>query len=607
MSDPIRLIPPEGIADQAAASDTKTPFVPTGVMRNVRPIGKDAKRRWSVRPGLQPTHANALPGPIQGIGEIAVASGQVLAPAGTRIITKGRAVVDPTGATGVRGSFFFVHPTRGLAAQLRDPDPTYETWSGVKAAWDSNKLGGHPSNGAGTTNGEKDYGGSIGVRRVARLLYWTSPTGTTPQSTVRPTVQWTALLEDKAPGGLISDNPWQLIVRALVVFSPFVYVAAGPYIMVFAAENIPGAGIAAGDYLTRYNVDGWATAIQDMCVEFRAETAGPTPNSPFAGIGNRPFLKVAYTGTPAVTGAVTTGDYNAGFFARTGIAEFAIQPQTPLDSLVPIVTPFGAETRENSGDWRVTALTPTGRGRHILAIDTFKGVLADPARGVSRTLSPVVWPDARPLFMVTTNDGLGYNGEPPNGPVYVNCAQIRASDLEAGKAAPTALPDAVKWTTDVFGNSRKTNWQGTNWYNDIYHTTAGLLDPNRGYGPETSLQAIACDDNRGNIIVGGSVVNGINIYNLNGADGTVFNYKNLGEMIPQHGIRFDRVHDRVVVIVIRNNAWPGASGRYAQLLWLHPDTLDVTNHFDLGVSGCDPRGVAVSDAGWVALATEYVP
>jgi hypothetical protein len=67
---------------------------------------------------------------------------------------------------------------------------------------------------------------------------------------------------------------------------------------------------------------------------------------------------------------------------------------------------------------------------------------------------------------------------------------------------------------------------------------------------------------------------------------------------------FDRRSDRVVAVTPRNNAWAGAAGAYAIVFWLNPDTLAITNTFDLGASGLDARGVAVNEAGWAAVVTE---
>lgn len=605
-----RLVPPlAGVGDQSAVVDTDALTCPPSALRNQRIVtGPDNRRRMGVRPGLATFLASAVSGPIQAMNVVPVATGATLEPVSSGLVTTGEPVVDPTGATGYRGCLFFVHPTRGVAAQLRDPNASYNTWPARNVAYSSNELGDYRTTGAFCTEGEIDYGGSIGLRKVVRLHYFTSNTGgDVSDAPILPTIQWSVTIEDKEPGGLLAADPWQIISQSVVVYEPFVFVSAGVWVYVYAAHDIPGAGIAAGQYIKRYDMRGWAWSVDLLRIIYRANRPGPQTTGPLSGYGNVPRLLVAYTGTPVVSGPVTSSTNAEGAYYRAAIAEYSINFTNPTDPLGHIASMFGQESVEGSRDWRTTALRTTGRGRRILDMAGPTGLWADPLTGVLRTKNQFVWPVAHPLFLATTNDGFGPNslaGNRPDGSGgYANGHQIRASDLGT---PGTALPDAIKWTREIDANSLKRERPtGSGWLNDIFHEPYTGLNPNRGYGPECSLNAVCFGDNNGNVYFGGSVVNGRCVYNCDGTDGTVFATQNLGDMVIRSGMVYDRTTDRLVAITPRNNAWAGATGQ-AFLFWMNPDTLAITNTFDLGASGIDPRAVAVNRAGWVAVATEYL-
>lgn len=616
-----QLLPPNaGVVDQVERVNTPPNAAPPQAMRNVRPvIGKDGVRRMGRRDGLEVVAQFGAP--IQEIGVVPVPSAATFQPTGSRLLTQLEPIIDPTGGSGYSGSLFFMRPSAtgtgiDFAAQLDDPDATYSAWNGSRVAWSDNETGSQRTSGAWTTIGEKSYGGSIGLRRCARLMYWTSPTGAIADGeSPRPTVMWSALMEDRLPNALSGSNPdpYPIIPRKIVVYEPFVFVCAGPWVYVYATNDIPSRGITAGQYIERIDMRGWAWAIEDMEVTYRATRAGTTAAGNTSGFGNQPCLLIAYTGTPGILGPVTSDTYKEGSFFRSGIAEYVINPAITLPSgtvstLVFQRSRFGADETtdtfgEGSLDFRTRNLTPSGRGRRVLDMCVPKGTNSDPEVGRVGTKNSNVWPVANPAYCATTNDGYGRNasaGNIPNGDGgYFNAFQIRASDLSTNP-----LANAVYWRREIDGNSiKRLHESGLGTYNDIWYNNASTI-PNSGNGPEASLNACTFDDNRGNVIFAGTPSNGFNIYNCDGDNGTVFNRNNLGALVPQHGLAFDRRSDRVVAVTPRNNAWAGAAGAYAIVFWLNPDSLVITNTFDLGASGLDARGVAVNEAGWAAVVTE---
>ena len=615
-----RLVPPfGGVGDQSAAVDADALVAPPTAMRNVRLVTQpDGRLRMGPRPGLSTFLLSGLAGSVQAIGLVPVATGATLTATDAGRIVGGETVDDPTGATGYRGCVFFVRPRAtgevDVGAQLRDPNATYQTWNAREVKFSSNELEDYRTTGAFITEGTIDYGGLIGVRKVNRIHYFRSPTGRTPDEPFTPEILWSAMIEDKEPGGVLPADPWDIISQSVVVYEPFVFVAAGIWVYIYAAEDIPGAGFAAGDYIARITMRNWAWSVDLLRVVYRANRAGPQPSGPQSGYGNSPRLLIGYNGSPTIGGAVTSDTNREGAYYRAAIAEYIIKKTTPTMPLEHVASLYGQDQIEQAvaagdkGDWRTNRLTGTGRGRRILDFSLPQGTNDDPTVGVIGTKNQLVWPVANPLYLATTNDGFGPNSAAGNRPDgsggYFNGHQIRCNDIGTPGAA---IPDAIKWTREIDGNSiRRERPTASGWFNDIYHQPTTGLDPNRGYGPECSLNAVAFGDTNGNVYFGGSLVNGRCVYNCDGTDGSVFNTKSLGEMVIRGGLAFDRVTDKLIAITPRNNAWPGSASAYAFLFWLDPNTLAITHKFDLGASGIDPRAVAVNRAGWVAVATEYL-
>lgn len=112
-------------------------------------------------------------------------------------------------------------------------------------------------------------------------------------------------------------------------------------------------------------------------------------------------------------------------------------------------------------------------------------------------------------------------------------------------------------------------------------------------------------------MLGGSVVNGYNLYCVAGDNGAERWKTSLGATIPQNCMDWDQANGLIVVAGTRNTGWfasPGVAGpgTNKHLWWINGASGAVVFSYDLGAAGIDARGVSVNRAGWCAYVTEYV-
>ena len=614
--------PNAGVTDAVGFDELPPNACPAHAARNVRfQAGPDQAKCLVSRSGLARYVEQYLPGAVQAVTFIALAAGTTFTPGEVLSMTGGYAV--PTSdSSSPSGCVFFVHPRQGLSVSMSDPDTVnYPNPRGGPVAFSDNLLGNSGAAyaaGASCMHDEKTYG--IGDRTVVRLHYFTYTGGNDPfANPIRTNIEWSVTIEDKAPGGAVPGDPANLDATAVVVFEPYVIVAANGYLHVYAAIDIPASGVTAGDYLAR--VDSRSRGydfIQAMCFTYRATTATDDVTGATSGIGNFPHINVAFRGKTAVGGPVSATTYSHGAYKRSAISEYAILASTPTTPLQLLDCRYGQDTSvDASGDWRSDLLEEDGtRGRLIYHMAAWKGVLPASTTGTGRTLPDFVYPTQRPLFVAMSNTGFGgAAGENADGSTgYKTIVQLRANDLTLtplGDPSQTPPLDAVEpiwFAVDPWNSSRKEDWQGLGtMFNDLPYDETLVVDPDNGMGIEPSHSAVALDSNTGNLWVAGRVIRGANVYRCDGNNGAVFSTTNVGGLVPVGCMAFDKAFNRVVVGTERNTSWTGSSGRNAHLVWVDAASGEPDEVFDLGKVGVKTRSLAVNAAGWVAFSTfDYV-
>lgn len=483
------LVPPyRGVGDQRPYCKTPGDSVPPDAERNVRRhASSDGVDRIGPRFGLTKA-AGSLPGSVQRLLAVGVAAGATFSTGTAITLTGGAQIPNPTGDDTTRGCCFFVHPTLGLAAQLEVPGGTYTTSPGLCVAFsDNTDTEDYVANGAFCAKATKAYGGAIGSKTISLLSYWTSTTGTqTGGAPIRPQIAWTSEIEDKAPGGSVAVGALSMEARAVVVYEPYVLVAVNKYVYVFASQDIPAASVVAGQYLKRYDMNGWAWSVEALTFTYHFTHRDTPYVNPDSYQGNSPHMQVWYRGTPTISGPVTTSTYSEGSYFRSGMALFQIDPDNPTEPLVWKPNELPEDGDEGSRDWRFNYISTAKRGRVPFCFKGWKGRLRETDGSGTRTLPPYIIPDRLPFFGVTTNDGFGPNDTvPPNGGNgYFNAFQLRYD--------PSGVFDNdenwVWWKINQ--NSRFSNWLASGWYNDIPFAANG------DWAGESSLTSVALEHAR---------------------------------------------------------------------------------------------------------------
>lgn len=610
--------PNAGVTDAVGFEELPPNACPPHAARNVRyQAGVDGVKRLSSRPGLAKYLSQPLPGAVQAVGFLALAAGTTFSPGELLDMTGGYAV--PTGdSSSPAGCVFFTHPRQGLAVSMSDPDTAnYPNPRGGPVAFSDNEVGGYATV-AVCMHDEKTYG--IGDRTIIRLHYCTYTGGDDPfANPIRTNIEWSATIEDKAVGGVVPADPTNLEATAVVLYEPYVIVASNGYLHVYAAVAIPASGITAGQYLAR--VDSRSRGydfIQAMCFTYRATTGTSEVDGADSGIGNFPYINVAFRGKTAIEGPVTDNTYSNGAYKRSAISEYAIRADLPATPLQYVECRYGTdESVDDSGDWRTDLLEEDGiRGRLVYHMAAWKGILPTTEGGTGRTLPDFVYPTQRPLFIAMSNTGFGGDaGQLADGSTgYKTIVQLRGNDLTLTPLGdPTQTPplDDVnpQWfAVDPWNSSRKEDWQGLGtMFNDLPYDETLAIDPDNGVGIEPSHTAVALDPNTGNLWVAGAMIRGANIYRCDGNNGAVFSTTNVGEIVPVGCMAFDKAFNRVVVGMERNSTWETAGGRNAHLVWIDAATGLPEEYFDLGIASVQTRALSVNRAGWVVFSTfDYV-
>jgi len=607
-AETVELFPPyDGISQ--AQPDAKMPPLscPADAIRNMRLQRlPDGRRMMQSRYGRKDVYNRSFGGAIMGLHCLSVAAGLTFQVGDSRLLLGGAQVEDQTGSTTRLGCCFFLHPTRGFAAQFRDPDTgNYPSADCHAIAFSSNEVDGYHTSGAFCTVVSKAYGGAIGNKTITRVHYWTSlEGGEAGGAAIDPDIEWTAELEDIDPGGTVAVGANPIAAVSVIVYEPFVIVAAARYLYVFAAETV--GSYAPGDYIKRYDINHWSWTVDDLEFSYKGTEANPdTTGATDTARGNAPWLHAAYFGVPNVTGPVTTNTRKEGGYYRSAVADFQIRPDTPDEPLEWVQSRFGPDTTENSKDFRTNTFNGGVRGRRIMGMAAMHGVLPDEDGAGTRTLGSFVGTGSRPLFLVTTNTGLGPTGENPDGTGgYANWFQLRADDLSM-----TPLSDAVFASREVpDAASLKRNWQTSGYYNDIPIDFDGAVDPDNGFGFEATLTSVVCDSVRGDVWVAGIRHNDYSVRGLDGATGAVYWQVDTGGIVPRRCLAHDRANGLIVAVGERNTAWEGSGGDDAMVWWIQANPFEAaairyTHDFGVAKNG---RCVAVNRAGWVALGTDFI-
>lgn len=353
-----------------------------------------------------------------------------------------------------------------------------------------------------------------------RITLWNATTGA---------VVWSTLLQDKDPGGSLASPPFPIYANSVRVYSTFTYVTGGPWLFVLRTSD--------GAYLKRYNIDGWAWEVQDARVR---------PDNKLA---------VLFKGTSAVQGPVTASSYSAGSYFRSAVALYTVNSDTSVNGTPLTLAQYGAKL--DSGDanyedhphFRLSeklGRSPRGMAPFALAVGS----------------------DGR-VFFGGTNTGFGpTDASPPDGTRgYSTVGCISAGTSTA----------ALVWEADT--DSRRENWIGTGWYNDIPYDAYGGWIPGREDAP--GVNGLAVDGDGDVYAVGRLNAAGYNVFKLRGTDGAQVWKTHIGGLAHQHGVWYDTFSGLVTVVGVANDDYPDAGGQYAHLWRFNPSSGELVSTFYL--------------------------
>lgn len=602
-------IPTGGVVDQAPHADRPSSTNPPGFCSNVVPhTSANGRRVLAQRPGLSLAFAGYSPRfalPVNGMGvvgrslsvqqgwdapvTIQGAGAVTIAPGGTGSVTQ--AVPTGKAATvvsldGARLQYF---------ADASYASAVGRCAFGRKAAANGGTdwTGGSLIVGGWSSKVEKAYGGAVGNKVISRVhCYKAATSGSEPL-----TLDFTVEVEDKEPGEAVASGAQAIQAEACVLVGPYLLVAAGKYLYCFDAR--PSASVVGDRYLARTSFAGWSWTVEDVS----AWATAPVPQADGTVLAARGFAFVAYRGDPTIGGFVTQDDRLQGSYIRSAVAQVRLDfpaTDTSISPLRPLLvgdasyfrygpTPYPHE--EQQADWR-PAEWIDGKGRAIICLES---VGPFQSQGLETLSDTIAWTGR--MLLGTTNDGFAEPGDPDGSAGYWNFLTVEWPSALGENRFPTYTKEDV--------SSRKPNWLGSGWYNDIPYAVDGSILNNTGVGPKSSLACIRAAET--GIWLAGSFADGSHVRGRpRFVSSGVSRYpeqwtKNLGTHIgrgalaaeawPQQGV------NHVLAVGTRNNTWEGSSSKQAsawmlnarngQLLW----TMD----FGSGVSARNAAFIRVGD------------
>lgn len=339
---------------------------------------------------------------------------------------------------------------------------------------------------------------------------------------------WSTVIKDKEPGGSPA-SPSILYANSVRVYNTFTFVCAGPYLYVLRTSD--------GEYLKRYNINGWAWEVQDARVR---------PDN---------TLVVLFLGTSAVQGPVLASSYNAGAYFRSAVALYTVNNDTTINGSPLTLAQFGAKldaadpNYEDHAHFRLSeklGRRPRGMAPFALAVDS----------------------TGRTAFG-GTNTGFGpTDATPPNGVGGYSTVGV----ISAGSSTAT-----LAWEGDTL--SRRDNWLGTGNYNDIPYQADMQWIP--GLADAPGVNGLAFDTDGNVYAVGRPNSAGQNVFKLRGTDGALVWQNTTGALVHQHGVWYDSFSGLVTVVGVASDTWPDSGGQTVHLWRFSPITGEIVSTFYL--------------------------
>ena len=588
---------PVGVSDQSPFSKSGPLLVPPEAMVNVRMTDVGGRARPWPRGRKLKAFQDQLPGGVKDLFPMGKASDAEVRYGELRPLAGGQAIgvttYVPRSHDTVSGSVRVLDAEGNSYFGFEDPDHGTETCQRVAVDNCENitPTRGDRFRGAFAINYTKAYGGLIGNQVITRVSYLKeTPVNAGGDGPI--TRQWTAEVEDKAVGGSVSASAIDLPVKSVAVCGPWVFVAVSNYVYCFAADT--SLGYTAGQYVQRYQV---ATFREIQKIEVACKVVQDPLNGTIDYESNTAELFILGDGWTYVVGEVTTDTNLEGLYYRAGVERATINLFTSGANALTVKTrPFAAQRTpivESHNAWRFSDYIPSRRGRATFDMAMWN-VAGEDTQALSRTA------DLAKVFVATTNDGFGAtNGatDKPNGSGgYANIFCLDNGRLYTNGAYSTA--DPIKWAAD--SGSRRENWQGTGYFNDIPYDAAGLEDPDNGVGPEPSITSIAANPLTGDCFAAGKDSNGYNVFSFAMNNGGLRWRGTVGAFVPQGCVAFyapssSVLQDQtsVVVAAARNDDWPDSGGEFATIFFLDPVDGGIIATRDFG-SGIEVKSVATS-------------
>jgi hypothetical protein len=594
---PELVLPTSGVADQVVEAKRPATTIAPDAMRNVWPNKSVRGRRvLGQRPGLELAFAGYAPrrsSPVNALGVIArslnVQQGWgafeiIQGPGMTTSSTNSGTSVPQAVPTGLAVSVLGIDGSRvaGFA------DPLYPAAVGrvafgrrVADNGGSDWTGGSLVIGGWACKVEKDYGGAVGVKVISRVHLFTAGTTTAQPLVAAMTIE----VEDANPGDAVASGAQPIQAEACCLVGPYLLVAAGGWLYCYDVRPSSVVG-SQPRYLARTNFGGWCW----LCEDVNAWASGPVARTDGSIQPAFGYAFATYRGNPATGGFVTDATYLQGSYIRSAVSQVALvfpasdtalSPDRPIRVGQASFFPSGAKPyphAEDQGDWRPAEYVD-GQGRAIICVDAFGPFQS---QGLDTLADRQAWTGR--VLLGTTNDGFAEPGNPDGNRGYKNLLTV-----EWPKAMGISR-QAFFEAEDV--SSRKTNWLGTGWLNDIPYAIDGSILSNTSVGPKSSLAAIRSA--QGGIWLGGSFADGAHVRGrLEFTSGSVTTYpeewtKQLGthvgrgalavEVWPQQGV------SNVLAVGTRNNTWEGSDGAFASAWLLNARNGTVERHWDFGSS-----------------------
>lgn len=342
-------------------------------------------------------------------------------------------------------------------------------------------------------------------------------------------VVWSTKVQAADTAGVLDFPRVPLYINSVRCYTVFTYVCAGPWLFVFRTSD--------GVYIKRYNLSMWSQEVQDCRVR---------PDG---------TLAILFLGAPGATGPVLANSYSVGAYFRSGIALYTVNSDTTVNGTPLTLLQYGAKLSASDPNYEDHAYfrfseklnrTPRGMAPFGLACDS-TGRIA----------------------FGGTNTGFGPSESyPPDGTGGYSTVGV----ISAGTSAAS-----LAWEGDTL--SRRDNWLGTGWYNDIpYNAFLGWSSEARYDAPGVNCVAFDTD---GNVYAAGYPNgSGYNVFKLRGTDGAVAWQQTVAGLVYQNGIAFDPVSGLLVVVGVANDDYPDAE-EYAHVWKIDPASGAIISHFYL--------------------------